>query len=587
LAVTALAVPQAGQAAPDHTYVTMSDGVQIAIAVNYPPGFSPDDEGLWGTLFEMDGYAGGGGAHNPASFGNNYVTVHASIRGTGCSGGRFDLFDRRHAYDGYEIIENWIVKQPWSNGKVAIDGYSYPGLTGWMVASTNPPHLTVITLGGLIDDLYRGIVHLGGVPNYGFPAVWTGAYRPASEALGNSGRYQSETTSGDPTCAANIATRPPRNAVEDPIIRGGTELQDGPWWHYRSTISWINGITKPIHLTQHYQDEQTGPRGGWVLWENIRSEVPKRLVATNGRHGRSPQESADRRAWIDCWMLHDGDADACDAIRPGLLDPDRQVQIYFETQGSAQPAALESSDFPLPETAWTEFFLRADGTATTGTPAADEAARAYVSNSRGRQPSVVNEVTASSGPDELSYRVSFDEPTALAGPMTATLFASATAPDTDFMITLIDVWPTGEHEYLQRGFLRASYREVDPVRSDRIAGGPYAGRIYRPHRPHTDRDVLIPGEPTEMLVEIFPVGHVFREGHELLVKISSPGVSDPISDIYAYPADQFASVNTIFSDAARPSSILLPLLSSLPPISTTAPACGAQSGVRCTTPLMP
>jgi putative CocE/NonD family hydrolase len=89
---------------------------------------------------------------------NEYVTVHASVRGTGCSSGEFDLFSWRSALDGKEIIDNWIPNQPWSDGAVGLLGHSYGGITGFMVAATQPQHLKAATLSGLIDDLYRGIV---------------------------------------------------------------------------------------------------------------------------------------------------------------------------------------------------------------------------------------------------------------------------------------------------------------------------------------------------------------------------------------------------------------------------------------------
>ena len=51
-------------------------------------------------------------------FDDRYVTVLASLRGTGCSSGEFDLFSWRSALDGREVIDNWIAEQPWSNGDV-------------------------------------------------------------------------------------------------------------------------------------------------------------------------------------------------------------------------------------------------------------------------------------------------------------------------------------------------------------------------------------------------------------------------------------------------------------------------------------
>ena len=44
-----------------------------------------------------------------------------------------------------------------------------------------------------------------------------------------------------------------------------------------------------------------------------------------------------------------------------------------------------------------------------------------------------------------------------------------------------------------------------------------APRLWRPWRPHTERELLVPGEIYELFVEVFPVSHVFHPGHELVV----------------------------------------------------------------------
>ncbi len=134
-----VAMPSPAPAAAPTHYVEMADGTLIAVNVQFPFGASP--VGGWPTIIQIDGYGGAPIAMNAdsARYGNGkYVTVHMSLRGTGCSGGQFDLFDRRSSEDGRQVIE-WIAGQPWSNGKVAIWGHSYSGLTGWLVASTKPP----------------------------------------------------------------------------------------------------------------------------------------------------------------------------------------------------------------------------------------------------------------------------------------------------------------------------------------------------------------------------------------------------------------------------------------------------------------
>jgi predicted acyl esterase len=598
----------ASATAPDPTfgYATMSDGTKIAVAVSYPDGFS--SQAKWPTLFEMDGYEGGASPEDPADWDNRFVIVHASVRGTGCSGGRFDLFDQTTAQDGRQIIDDWIPKQTWSNGDVGIIGHSYPGLTGFAVAETNPSHLRAIAVSGLIDDLYRGVTYIGGIPDAGFPILWNAVDRPASEQSGNASRYSEETTGGDPTCAQNIATRPPPNVLDDPILNGAVGREDGTWWQAHSLITGVGGIAKPIQIIQQYQDEQTGPRGGVVLWQHIPAGVPKRLLLTNGVHATNWALHRDVVGWLECWMLDHGSN-----CPDGVADPQRRVQVHFETTGSGNDPQLDtlnapyvSSDYPLPETDWRRYYLRADGSLTEAAPAPAEAPRTYVQTSEGRQAYVsgagvadatgsiaettldgayrddYGPATAASGPDEQTWALPrVTAPTTIAGPLAADLWLSSTAPDTDVFVQLIDEDAQGDHAYLQRGMLRASFRAVDPDRSDRVQDGPLAGAIYRPFHPFTDPALLTPGQPVELQIEIFPLGHVLRPGHRLLVQVYSPPVADELN---SYATGQPPAVNTILEDDAHRSSLLVPWLAATPPIAAKAPACGTQTGVRCVKP---
>jgi len=589
--------------APTYTYATMNDGVQIALAVAFPTGFDPADTTTkWPALFEMDGYEGGALPVSPASWGDHYVTIHASLRGTGCSGGAFDLFSARSAQDGHDIIDGWIANQPWSNGDVGIIGHSYPGLTGFWVAETQPLHLRAVAVSGLIDDLYRGITYPGGISNPGFPLLWTALARPAAEEFGNFPRY----SQGDPVCAANIATRGAPAATDDPIVNGTANREDGVWWQAHSLITQIDKIDVPIHITQQYQDEQTGPRGGPMLWQRLPASVPKRLVLTNGVHATNFIAHADKNAWLDCWILLRGQA--C----PGdIADPTRRVQVHFETTGSGNDPekdtvnpAYVSSDFPLPETVWQRLYFHGDGTLSTATPSVGDAGRTYVATPEGRAGYAsgagaadvfgsgaettldgayaqdYGPVTTSSGPDQVSYSLDLGETTAtIAGPIDVDLWATSTAPDTDFFVQLIDVDAAGNYSYLQRGMLRASFRAFDDARSDHTP----AGDVYRPYHPFTKGTTITPGDAYEYEIEVFPLGHVLRAGHRLLVQVYAPPFADELN---AYGSGQPPAANTILSDPDHQSSILLPLLPTLPPISQTPPGCGDQTGIRCTKPSM-
>jgi putative CocE/NonD family hydrolase len=610
LLVAALVIaPTKAHGAPNN-YVTLPDGTQIAVNVRLPDNYVAGSK--YPTLFEMSGYDGGSAQGGtllndfglqdvpvlPASdsrqiterFNGQYVTIHASVRGTGCSSGEFDLFSGQSAEDGKYIIDQWIPNQSWSNGNVAYIGHSYGGITGFRIAETQPAHLRAISVSGLIDDMYRGITYPGGVANYGFPLAWAGGIRLAYDLLGGTapGILRDETdqeVEDRRIRCANNQLEKRRTILDDPIIQGLTDT-DSEWMRARSLITLVDRINVPIHITGAYQDEQTGPRGPTHLWEQVRG-VPKRLILTNGDHNTqnpayaSVEVWGDRKAWIDHFMGVTAHTEF------GSVTADRtSVRMLLETHRDAAGALIsngkiDSTTFPFPTTTWKNYYLRGNRGLSTAPPSLfDAASDVYLSGSRREAwsyqagPAFGPPFTTLDGPDEVAYRT---EPmttnTLLAGPITANLFVSATSIDTELFVQLIDEAPDGARTYLQRGMLRASHRAIDPSRSD------YAGSVlYRPYRPHTTAQLLTPGAVYEYLVEVFPVGHVFRPGHRLLVKISAPPILD---SFYAYVPKTTPGINTVFHTPAQPSRLVLPLVPLAGAGLGPALACGAQEAVRC------
>ena len=74
---------------------------------------------------------------------HGYACVRVDSRGAGCSPGFIDHFSPRETKDFYDCIE-WAGVQPWSNGKVGLNGISYYGINAWHVASLQPPHLAAM-----------------------------------------------------------------------------------------------------------------------------------------------------------------------------------------------------------------------------------------------------------------------------------------------------------------------------------------------------------------------------------------------------------------------------------------------------------
>jgi predicted acyl esterase len=593
LLATAL-LPAAAHAAPspgftDYQYVKVADGTEIAATIWYPAGFKDDPSRKWPSLFEMDGYGGAHGPDDNQFYGrtSKFVDVYASVRGTGCSGGKFDLFSDQSAQDGYDVIENWMVKQPWSDGRVGITGHSYSGLTGFLVASTHPPHVRGIALSGLIDDFYRGILYPGGVPNVGFPVEWGAGVRPAGE-----GEYNLQPQLTDDHCRANFAEHQGGDYVPPPDLVVGSygEMQatDESWSIQHALLRHEPGIAAPIQIGQQFEDEQTGPRGGHVLWQHVPAGLPKRLVMSNGRHNpNDPTHTKD--AWLECWVIHDGH-DCGD-----VADPDKRVLVHFDTRTTntqTRNTPYTTSTWPAPETDWRRYYLRTDGRLSDTDPGAVGAV-AYATSATDQRTTAnfglvgestnIGQATEGATPNEAVWTLPIKQDSALAGPIDLTLWAKLTSVDTDFFVDVIDKAPDGTMYYLQRGLLRGSFREVDQARSDRVANGPHAGEIYRPYHPFVDPVEVTPTQATQFDIEVFPLAQYLRAGDQLIVRVHAPPLSDPLST-YSYAPEQAPGVVQILQQVGRRSSILLPFLRTLPPHAASAPTCGAVSGEVCFTP---
>ena len=73
---------------------------------------------------------------------HGYVFALVDVRGRGNSAGEFEPFTNEPR-DGYDVVE-WLAKQPFCDGKLAMWGGSYAGFDQWATAKEFPPHLATI-----------------------------------------------------------------------------------------------------------------------------------------------------------------------------------------------------------------------------------------------------------------------------------------------------------------------------------------------------------------------------------------------------------------------------------------------------------
>lgn len=138
-------------------WVPMRDGVRLHTEV-----FLPDGPGPWPVLLIRNPYNFPGGFGPLAKFFTRYgyATVSQLTRGRADSEGQWrPFFDERN--DGLDTIQ-WILEQPWQNGRIGLFGASYLSMVQWAIADALPPQVKTMVPMVWANDL-RGVAYRDGM----------------------------------------------------------------------------------------------------------------------------------------------------------------------------------------------------------------------------------------------------------------------------------------------------------------------------------------------------------------------------------------------------------------------------------------
>ena len=285
-------------------YLTTRDGTKLAIDVHTPG----TGKGPYPTVVEYAGYGYADPFHGPdsgiAQVANllGFAVVDVNMRGTGCSGGAFDYFERLQSLDGYDIVET-VARQPWVlHHKVGTMGISYGGISQLFLAATNPPHLAAIAPLSVIDDS-ETTLYPGGILNTGFTLPWAAERDhdalPASKT-GGQAWVLPEIAKGDTTCkanqalhaeAVNLVNKIHANRYYVPAIADPT-----------SPIKFVNKIRVPVYMACQFTDEQTGGHCPDLV-AHFTGTTRKWFTFTNGVHTDSLDPATFNR-WYDFLKLY-------------------------------------------------------------------------------------------------------------------------------------------------------------------------------------------------------------------------------------------------------------------------------------------
>lgn len=608
-----------------YTYIPTRDGTTLSAFITLPGSATG---GPYPTIVEYSGYS----PSDPTATTDpnrlliptlGYALVQVNVRGTGCSGGSFDAFERIQSLDGYDVIEA-VAAQPWS-ARVGMFGVSYPGIMQLHVASTRPPSLAAIASFSVTDGV-DSVLYPGGIFNDGFGQEWTNRVSEQAEAEGQAWAAD-RVARGDKTCAANQALR---EHNPDLVAMIKQEQFAGPLSEQRSASTFADQIDVPTMLAGAWQDEQTGGRFPELLDELDNAPV-LRAIMYNGLHSDAISGEmlvriieflnlyvGDRSAEVDPVArilmgtglstifgsplpLPEGRYDGLSADQArAAFEAEPPIEILFEQGAQAPNLPVPSfraqfSEWPPAQTEPTELFVGPDRSGQAGLdaePPTAETTWSFVTDPEeggavtisdpGRiwtsdpgwswpQPDPQNSLSATS--DAL------DQDLVLVGNMSVDLWVSldegsnpdagdAEFGDADLEVTVSEVHPDGSEVYVQAGWLRLSQRaladdatEMKPLKS----------------RAEDDVSLLEPGEPVLARIEVLPFAHVFRQGSRLRVTVDTPGASRPEWRFAVAPEPVGVTIHT---DPGRPSKLVLPVVPDVE-VTTERPACGALRGQPC------
>ncbi len=416
---------------------------------------------------------------------HDYVCVRVDSRGAGCSPGFIDHFSPRETKDFYDSIE-WAGVQPWSNGKVGLNGISYYGINQWHVASLQPPHLAAMCIWEGAADWYRDMTHHGGI----LSTFWENWYDMQVKTVqyGAGERGKRSRVHGELVCG-------PETLPEAELAKNrsdfGSDIASHPMdddYHKARSPKW-DKITTPLLSAANWGGQGLHPRGNFEGFGRAAAKH-KWLEAHGIEHWTHFYTDYGREQQLRFFdhFLH--------GKKEGWA---KQPKVLLQVRHIDKFVSRAENEWPLKRTKWTKFFL-------------DPAAMTLTT----KKPSGAAQLKFPSTGDGFTFLTPpLAQETEITGPSALKLFASSSTSDVDFFIVLrvftgdlkeiVFQGAIDPHTPVAQGWLRASHRKLDKKLS----------KPYRPYHTHDQKQPLKKDETVELDIEIWPTSIVVPAGYRV------------------------------------------------------------------------
>jgi uncharacterized protein len=490
-------VEDPGRAPTDVSYtwgvrIPMRDGVELNGTL-YQPLASQDRATPLPTIVTITPYISDRYQSDAQYFARNgYAFLVVDTRGRGNSDGKFGPFTESDGLDGHDIIE-WVAKQPWSNGKVALRGGSYGGYNQWATLRFFPEHLTTI------------VPVAAAFPAIDFPMNYNIPYPYSIQwATLTSGRTPNNNTFGDDDFWTRKYRQYHRSGIAfedlDELVGNRTTAFD-EWLKYPTqgehwaalapSAADFQAFDLPIlTITGYYDGDQPGAMeyyrrhmhsgserskaNHYLLlgpWDHSGTRIPQKTVGgyTFGDEAVFDAYGLDK-AWYD-WTMGNGERPAMLKDRvtyfvagknewksaPSLeAISDREQVLYLASKGRAGSvfhSGAMTASLPGKDTAQFDSYAKFDSyiydpldTRKVERDVSDD----YIIDQA--------EVAATDGDGLVYHSAPFEADTEVTGVIRLEAWFEMNVPDTDINVTLYEVLADGSSVSLSGEMLRARYR---------------------------------------------------------------------------------------------------------------------------------
>ena len=554
-------------------YVPVAGGVSLRYSVLLPPGKGPFPVILNYSGYDPGAIGGYAYRHNDTTFSTSldatllehgYAIMGVNAPGTGCSTGKFDFLGPSYGRDGAAAVE-WAARQRWSDGKVGMANWSWAGMSQVATAEDRPPHLKAIAPGMVMTDPRLGSWAMGGIPSPGFVTGWWQFLHSRWLAV-----RRNAVMDHDSRCIAQVDRNyaaAQRRAVNLPSQLLRHPLRDG-WIKQRTILYRAGRIDVPVLSMEAFQDEIVPPRG--QFYQRLLDPSRLWLVQTNGNHDLY---SAKRfrpvlLKFLDRYVkgIHDG------------WTSEPHVRVWMETKTDSANPILHNDDATPNWVIHQRDYPVKVGTFTLTLRGGHRLDEGKSGGRPDRYEYPVPGPSVDADPDHYAWgplspgwrrgsawytSAPLTKSMVIYGPVSVNLWVSTTQSDTDLQVTLTDVRPDGEEEYVQRGWLRLSDRALDKRLST----------VHHPVLCDLPKCIkaVTPGVPVFARVELTKIAQAFRPGDRIRIWIDTPSeTGDNDFDYSAMPA-----TNEIWHDGQHVSQVVFGVLAGVE-VPATRPVCGSS-----------